>query len=795
MQYKIFTQRTIVEHNREFIEQLMNELDLSYITAALLNRKGVCTIDEASRYLCSNEKYLNNPFLFDDMNLAVERIEQARDRGENILIYGDYDCDGVTSSTILYKALKSIGCNVSVYLPDRFTDGYGMTIESITRLIDNGANLIITVDNGITAFNEIEHAKTLGVDVILTDHHTPPEVVPNAYAIINPKTRDESYPFNDLCGASVALKIAFALNLDSELLDELTVFASIGTIADLVSLVDENRVIASLGLEKIKNCKNLGLNALIKKSDLNKKDISCGNVSFQLAPRINAIGRLYSAMTAFELFTADSEAEANRLADKLCSANDERKSVEEEITRLCENIVREENLLEKQNVLFIKLGDENEGVIGIVAGKIAEKYNRPTVVCCEKNSIVKASARSIARFNIYDCLNSVNELYIKFGGHSQAAGFSIDISRFDELVVRANQYAVDNDIKSILYRTRYYDIVATPSMLSKKSILEVEKFAPFGIKNSKPVFKLENVHLRNLAKIGKLGVHLRCNVVFRSYNLSAVAFSQGYIKDIENVENKTFDIMFSASIDNYRNKNEIKLEIKDLQEHITVPNLYYQSLYALFNDTEEDFTSYELRQDEITNLSFEGCLKNKSDSVFVVYGNDALNRATRYAITHDMQTNISYSTLNSFAEGKINILVNPLSFNDTYNHIFLDNPCYFGYNGKVLSQLNNKLFLPFAKFVPEVNIDREYVVFIYKRLRMLDSLNRNIYSFIDYLNNDSVIEVNYFTFTICLDVMSDMGILGYCFEGDKVEITYNKISEKKDINQSATMKKLYKGGY
>ncbi len=792
MEYKIFKQRSATVPNFEFIKMITEQFGLSALSASFLIKKGFTTIGQIEEYLFPKAEYLHNPLFFKDMQKAVDRIRSAVSTDQKIVIYGDYDCDGVCASAILYKALRSSGAKkVECYLPDRFSDGYGMNPQSVKKIIDAGAQLIITVDNGITAVKEIELAAASHVDVILTDHHNCPSDLPGAFAVINPKIIDETYPYPEICGASVALKLAMALGIDHHELRELISLAAIATVADLVPLTGENRTITSLGLRYMKENCNLGVRYLAEIASLRLNDITCGNVAFQIAPRINAAGRLYSADLAFELMITEDIKKAKILADQLNKANNERKEIEETIVCKAEKIVEEQNLLCGQSVLFIRLEDENEGVIGIAAGRLCEKYNRPVIIACTKEGICKASARSIPAFDLYDALSQGNEYYIKFGGHAQAAGFSIIEENFIPLSTTVNAYAEKINIKSLFYKRSYYDIEAASSLITEKAVREIELFAPFGIRNPHPVYKLENVSLRNLSKIGSTKEHLRCNVLHKSCNFIAVGFYKGSLADEPEILEGRFDLLFTPSINTFNKKSSIQLEIKDIDLHYECSHDYYVSLYEHFMYNYSMPDGFD-PSDKIA-VSIETVFESFDDTIFIAYGKDSLTRLTRYASFKGAGISYHYGNINKFDHGRVNILVNPLKAGFTLFDmpvIVLDRPSFFDYEKRLYANNTRVRFLKNDKYLPDILIDRDFIAFIYKKLRVLQTLGQDIVKFIAYLNSESEREINYFNLRIGLDIMSEIGILDYEIFEEKIHIEFHKISEQKDINQSEIMIKL-----
>jgi single-stranded-DNA-specific exonuclease len=433
MEYKIIKQRHRNYYNEAFITAIQRQFGLSELSAAYLASKGFSTLGQIEEYLHPKPQDFSDPYLFADMEKCVGRIEKAIREKEKIAIYGDYDCDGVCATVILYKALQALHADVFYYLPDRFSDGYGFSMQAIDTIRLKGASLIISVDNGITAAAEIRYAKEAGIDTIVSDHHNCPDVLPEAFAVINPKNTNEKYPYEYLCGAAVAYKIAQALGADEgDLGKEMLTFAAVATVADLVPLTQENRSIVSIGLSLIKERINIGLTKLIEVSELKIETIAAGHISFSIAPRINACGRLYKADTAVELFLETDASRALSLANELNAYNDERRLIEADITLQAEQYISNHNLAEN-GVLLIKLEDANEGVIGVACGRLCEKYNRPTIICVSKNGICKGSARSIPKINIYERLCLAKDLFIKFGGHAQAAGFTIREADFERM--------------------------------------------------------------------------------------------------------------------------------------------------------------------------------------------------------------------------------------------------------------------------------------------------------------------------------------------------------------------------
>ncbi len=792
MEYKIIKQRSKHIVDNKITEELTKQFSISYLCAQYLAQRGIIAFDDVEQYMHPNKKYLNDPFMFSDMQRSVDRINDAIDKKEKIVIYADYDCDGICAAVILYKALHAKTDNVESFIPHRIDDGYGMNIKRIEEIASKGARLIITVDNGITALEEIEAANKNGIDVIVTDHHEPLESVPEAYSIIDPKLENESYPFNELCGAGIALKLSQALGIERDLYDELLSFAAIATISDVMPLTDENRVIVSIGINNLKHNLNKGLVTLINTAKLQSDKITAGNISFQIAPRINASGRMQDASIAFKLFTSNDEEEIKELSEKLDLLNEERKNIETDIEDKCDEIIDKYSLLENQNVIFVSIPNAHQGVVGIAAGKITEKYHRPSVVGGLKDGIITASARSIPGFNIFEALYVGEDLFIKFGGHNQAAGFTIKENDFNTLADRVNEKAISMGISSYLFRTCVYDVIITESSITDRAVKEIEQFAPFGIKNPRPVFKLDDVSIRNISYNGSNSQHVRCNILSKSNNISAIAFFATDMFENRDFDNCTYDVIFTLSMNTFNSASYIQAELKDISEHVSCPEMYYESLYKHFNANANTAFCYRPEDDEITKDCPETLLY-PSEKLFIVYGVDMLMRVIRYSSYLSQEININYSTFTSFDKAKINLLVNPTEKNfDNISQeiVVLDEPCFCGYESRLYNGIMNKRFLKASRYIPDIFIDRDYIAFIYKKLRILEYLKNDWRAFIDFLNKDSDMHVNYFTFRICFDIMVEMDILEYEIIDDKVYVDFKPIEGNIDINKSTVMTKI-----
>ena len=464
--------------------------------ASLLYQRGVQTEEALQEFLEPSLDQLHDPYDLHDMERAVERIRSAIENYEQILIYGDYDADGMTSASIVKEALDQLGAECQVYLPNRFTDGYGPNSSVYKYFIENqGISLIITVDNGVAGLEAIELAQSLGVDVIVTDHHSMPEELPNAYAIVHPEHSGADYPFKHLAGCGVAFKLATALleEVQVELLD----LVAIGTIADMVSLTGENRILVKYGLSVLKNTQRVGLQELFKIAGIQPDELDEETVGFQLAPRLNALGRLDDPNPAVELLTGFDDEEARDIALMINQKNDERKEIVQQIYEEAQTMLdtgRPVQVLAKEGW--------NPGVLGIVAGRLLEELHQPVVVLNIEDGIAKGSARSIEAVNIFEALDSHRDLFVAFGGHAGAAGMTLEADKLAELSDILTAYILDNDLDLTGKTVLYLDEELHLPELTLDTLKSFEKLAPFGMDNKKPLFYLKDFKVDNARTMG-----------------------------------------------------------------------------------------------------------------------------------------------------------------------------------------------------------------------------------------------------------------------------------------------------
>ncbi len=477
------------------VSALLEEKNISKITAkTIINRSG----EEYKDYIETDISSLNNPLLLPDMDKALTRILKAVESKENIVVYGDYDVDGITSTYILYDYLLSLGCNVSYFIPDRMDSGYGLSDSAIESLNEKGAELIITVDLGISAVSEAKTCKKMGIDLIITDHHSLQEdLLPDCIAVINPKIND-SYPFHHLAGAGVAFKLVCALcGNNPEITDRYLPYAAIGTIADLVELKGENRYIAKRGLELLKSTDNIGLLALFETAKLDINSVNSSNIGYAIGPRLNAAGRIASASISVGLLAEKNKSKAKEIAEELDAENEKRKATEQEILRQALDIIKEKNI-NKDNVIVVANQGWHHGIIGIVSSRITDTFYKPSIVMSIDETSAKASGRSIKGFNLFDALDFHKDMLVKYGGHELAAGLTISNDNIDTFTKAINDYAKNIITEEISTPSIYIDDSITIPDINLDTFSSLEIIEPCGMGNRAPLYAVKSLIISSI---------------------------------------------------------------------------------------------------------------------------------------------------------------------------------------------------------------------------------------------------------------------------------------------------------
>ena len=551
-------------------KDLGEKLGINPILASLLIRRGITTESAAKRFFRPQLADLINPFLMKDMDAAVDRLNDAMGHKERILVYGDYDVDGCTAVALVYKFLRQFYSNIDYYIPDRYDEGYGVSKKGIDFAKETGVKLIIILDCGIKAIEEITYAKEQGIDFIICDHHVPDEVMPPAVAILNPKRPDDSYPFKELCGCGVGFKFmqAFAKNnnIPFSRLVPLLDFCAVSIAADLVPVTDENRILAFHGLKQLNQNPNLGLKAIIDICGLNGRELSMSDIIFKIGPRINASGRMENGKKSVDLLVEREYAIALKEAKHIDEYNEQRKDVDRQMTEEANQIVA--RLESQKHHSSIVLYDEHwkKGVIGIVASRLTEIYFRPTVVLTRDDNLATGSARSVAGFDVYSAIKSCRDLLLNFGGHTYAAGLTMKWADIKEFSKRFQAYVEEHIEPEQREAILDIDAVVDFKDITKKLHSDLKRFAPFGPGNPKPIFCTLDVYDFGTSKVvGREQEHIKLELVDSKSNnvMNGIAFGQSasarYIKS-----KRSFDIAYTIE-DNVFKRGAIQLQIEDIR--------------------------------------------------------------------------------------------------------------------------------------------------------------------------------------------------------------------------------------
>lgn len=553
------------EENNELAEEISNKFKISKLLAQILINKNVTKDDEIEVFLNPKRNNFYDPFLMPDMEKAVERIIKAIENKEKVLIYGDYDVDGITSTTVLKKFLEKLGMTVDYHIPNRLKEGYGLNKEAIEEIAEKGIQLMITVDCGISGVEETEYAKSKGIDVIITDHHEPGEKLPNAIAVVDAKIKTNRYPFNQLAGVGVVFKLIQALSIrlkldEKEYLQYLDLVC-LGTISDIVPLVDENRVIAKLGLKLVNVTKNIGLRTLLESAGYTVADSN--TISFGIAPRVNACGRMGFADQALGLLLSENRNDALELATKLNEYNKERQEKEKKIFNDALELIEQD----EENSPAIVLGKEgwHHGVIGIVSSKITEMFFKPSILIGFEGEEGKGSGRSIPGIDLHEALLKCGNNLEKYGGHAMAIGLSLKKENFGEFKKELNEYLASLNIGEIKQIIKV-DAIADLQSISMKTVEELKLLEPFGEENKMPIFCLKNLKIYSIRALTE-GKHLKLTLRDDNMEIGAIGFNMGEMTNSLKIGDKV-DIIGALEINEYNGYRNIQMNLKDVMKSL-----------------------------------------------------------------------------------------------------------------------------------------------------------------------------------------------------------------------------------
>ncbi|MDR0880562.1 MAG: single-stranded-DNA-specific exonuclease RecJ [Clostridioides sp.] len=565
---------TLKHAGRLEADELNEKLGISQEIGQILRNRGISTEEESEIFLHPTFDRLRDPFLMKDMDKAVERIQRAIKNGEKIWVYGDYDVDGVSSTSILCLYFRDIGYDVNYYIPNRLEEGYGINESAIRTIADRGADLIISVDCGITSAREVGIAKELGIDFIVTDHHECQDELPPAVAVVDPKQEDCHYPFDQLCGCGIAFKLIQALTPKDEFKTKLYYYIEIvalATICDVVSLKDENRIIVKNGLSIMNKGINIGLSELIKVCGIQTDKIGSSHIGYSVGPRINAAGRLGYSYLGVELFTTESRIEAKEIAGLLEEKNNERQDIELKIFSEAEKIIESDEGYKDDKVLVVASEGWQHGIIGIVASKLTEKYYKPTVMLCIDGDEATGSARSIKGFSIFEALNRCSDLMLRFGGHEQAAGLTLDGANIDKLRARVNEFADYSLSEEDMVENVKVEFELSESSADLNLVDDLHELEPFGVSNPTPKFIMRNCEIKEIRFIGKNRQHLKLLVEKKSeeikvdsYKYECIGFNLSHLGTRLNRGDRV-DILFQVDKNTFMGNTKLQFLLKDIR--------------------------------------------------------------------------------------------------------------------------------------------------------------------------------------------------------------------------------------
>jgi single-stranded-DNA-specific exonuclease len=558
------------KYDDKIVEKVKTELNISEMFAKVLVARGLTEFEQSKDFFNPLLENLHDPFLFNEMNSAIQRIIMAKEIREKVVIYGDYDVDGITATTLILRVLKKIGINADYYLPDRLTQGYGISKHGIDLIIQSGANLIISVDCGITAIEECEYAKRHGVDMIITDHHEPKDEIPDAAAIIDPKSIGEKYPDKNLAGVGVALKLAQALCKTLKTAeywkDELDL-AAFGTAADIVPLLGENRIITTFGYKKMRENPNIGLATLITVQNLAGRELSTSDIVFKLSPSVNAAGRMGDPKIGVKLFLSDKKEECERYVKLLVETNTQRREIEDGVCKEAFSDAEATIDLESEFVIVAAKRGWHTGILGIVAARLVERFCRPAILfSIDDDGIAHGSARTFGGCDILAALNECSDILLTFGGHKSAAGASINEKNLKAFRKRFNE-EIQKQVQNISDLTPivYADTEISIPQLTPKFFENLKRIEPFGPANMRPVFVAKNLNHKFAPKaIGKNSDHLKMYLNGDGYSIDAVGFGfGGRIEEMKTAKN--FTVCFVLGENTYMGKSELQMEVRAIE--------------------------------------------------------------------------------------------------------------------------------------------------------------------------------------------------------------------------------------
>lgn len=803
------------------VEQLTDRLDISPLTAKVLINRGFNTVEKAKDFLDTDLKYLHNPLLLTDMDKAVMRIVSAIEKGETICIYGDYDADGVTSTSILSIVFNELNANYIYYIPNRLKEGYGLNIDAISYIAECKASLLITVDCGITNFEEVEFANNKGIDVIITDHHQCKDVLPNALAIVNPNRFDDKYPFDYLAGVGVTFKLIQALLAKLNIsinYEELLPIVALGTVADVMPLVGENRIIVKNGLKLMENSNNLGIKALLEVTNLKDKSLSAYHMGFVLGPRLNAAGRLGDPAIGVSLLTSTDYDHALSLAEKLDEENKIRQDLEEEILKDIDQLIESSVDLDKDKVIVLASNKWHSGVIGICASKVTDKYYKPTILFSIEDDYAKGSARSIPTFDIYDGLSKCSNLFEKYGGHRQAAGILIKTENIDDFRKSINLVANNMLDEEDFMKEVVVDCEVKPNDVSINTIEEINELEPFGIDNPAPKFIFMDGLIKNIRQVGMNCNHLKLQLEKENILIDSIGFNLGEYGNILS-SGDFVDIIVNLDINEYMNNISPQFIIKEFigekYSESTLDNDYYYALkkYIYYLNIEKQYQN-KIEKDLIKNSNRVSYildkLKTHKGILVLIYNyfnlQELLKKSQLQGREFFKKNSFSYNI--NYVKKDNNVVILPLASKidvSKYDEIIFYDLSYDNNSNNIILDKVNGANVEFLYNEEDVNLNKKVLSNIIPTINEMRIIYKTIFTSKDdvfkitvnkYLNsiNDKLEKkITKPKLDLIFEIFKDLKLIDYVYKEGYIYIKIlNKSNEKIDIFNNSKLRCLYK---
>lgn len=812
-------EKTYKFYNEDYpqAELLTNRLNISPLTAKVLINRGINTVEDARNFLDTDLKHLHDPFLLIDMDRAVERIIRAINKGETICIYGDYDADGVTSTSILSIIFNELNAKYFYYIPNRLKEGYGLNLKATTYIVDRKASLLITVDCGITSFDEVEYLNNNGIDVIITDHHQCKDILPSALAIVNPNRSDDEYPFGNLAGVGVAFKLIQALLIKLDIpinYESLLPIVALGTVADVMPLVGENRIIVKNGLELMEKSKNLGIKALLEVTDLKDKKLSAYHMGFVLGPRLNAAGRLGDPTTGVLLLTAVNYDKALSLAEKLDEENKTRQDLEEEILKDIDQLIETKVDLEKDKVIVLASDKWHSGVIGICASKVTDKYFRPTILFSIEDDLARGSARSIPTFDIYDGLLRCSNMFEKFGGHRQAAGILIKTEKIDQFRDSINLVASDILDEEDFVKEVVVDCEVSSEDVTLNTIEEINGLEPFGIDNPSPKFIFTDGFIKYIRQIGKNNNHLKIQFENKDKLIDGIGFNLGDYGNILS-NGDLIDIIVNLDINEYMGNVNPQFIIKEIigakYSEPTLDQNYYYALKRFIDsiDIENGKEDITRKFTKIDRKSYTVKKLKTGEEILVLVFNyfnakDLLRKAQMQGREFIKRNSFSYNICREKKEN--NVVVLPIASEidvSQYNEIIFYDLSYDENCISIIMENADKANVEFLFHEDDVELNRRVLSNVMPTIHEMRIIYKTIFSSKNqvfkiepnkYLNsiNDKLDKlINKSKLDFIFEIFKDLKLINYVYkEGYFYIKILNKSKDKINILNDSKLKYL-----